>query len=160
FTRATYNPRELQMEESPETCAVAKPVTRRASVIFNRRSAFWIAGLAGLFVFVAWLTLHLWPTFAPQYDTECGPRHAEALLHHGEVPRHGGVASYLAFNPPGVTMGFLPWVLLFPMEPALAERAGSLFLLLLTLGGLFALLAKRFGNATAFYACAFYLLSS
>ena len=88
-----------------------------------------VAGLAILFVFVAWLTLFPWRTFVPHYDLEWDTRNAVALLHHGIIPAHGGVASFFAINPPGVTAGMLPGMLLFPTEPALAERISSLVFL-------------------------------
>ena len=119
-----------------------------------------VAGLAILFVFVAWLTLFPWRTFVPQYDLEWDTRNAVALLHHGIIPAHGGVASFFAFNPPGVTAGMLPGMLLFPTEPALAERISSLVFVAVTLTGLFCLVGKRFGYPTALWSAALYTLST
>lgn len=120
----------------------------------------WLAGVAVLFVFVAWLTLHLWRTFIPGYDLELDTRNAVALLHYGVIPQHGSVASYFVFNAPGVTFGLLPGMLLCPTEPALAEHVSSLLLLALTLAGLFLLVARRFGASAAFWVCTLYMLSA
>lgn len=120
----------------------------------------YVAGVALLFLFVAWLTLFLWRTFVPQYDLEWDTRNALALLHHGVIPKHSGVASFFVLNPPGVTFGLLPGLLLCPTEPALAERISSLLLLALTLAGMYQLLAKRFGHSAAFLSATLYMLST
>src|SRR5579884_1295744 len=120
----------------------------------------YITGTILLFLFVVWLTMFLWRTFVPAYDLEWDTRNVIALLHHGTIPQHAGVASFFALNPPGVTFGLLPGVLLCPTEPAVAERISSLLLLALTILGMYLLISKRFGHPLAFLSVALYMLSA
>lgn len=117
-------------------------------------------GLVALvFLYIAVITLNGHKQFSPNYDLLQDTGNAQALLHKGWIPTHGSVSSFYAFNPPGVSWGMVPGLLIFPSEAALAERVGSLLLLALTLAGLYFLLAGRFGVAAAVLACMVYALS-
>ncbi len=117
-------------------------------------------GLVALaFCYVAVVTLHLYKQFTPNYDSLMDTAHAEALLHRGTIPVHGGISSFFAFNPPGIAWGLVPGLIVFPKEGSLAERASALLLLAVSLAGLYLLLAGRFGDGVAVMGCLVFELS-
>ena len=85
-----------------------------------------------VFCYVATVTLHLHNQFIPNYDLLPEAGNTQPLLLKGEIPVRGSVSGFLAFNPPGVSWGLVPGILLFPSEAALAERVSALLLLALT----------------------------
>src|SRR5580658_5081218 len=94
-------------------------------------------GLVALvFLYVAVLTLNTHRQFLPVYDLLQDTANAQALLQKGWIPTHGSVSSFFGFNPPGVSWGMIPGLVLFPSEAALAEKVGSLLMLALSLAGL------------------------
>jgi hypothetical protein len=115
--------------------------------------------VALVFLYVAVITLHGYKQFVPNYDLLQDTANARALLQKGWIPTHGSVSSFYAFNPPGVSWGMIPGLVIFPSEAALAEKTGSLLMLALTLAGLYWLLAGRFGATAAVLACMVFALS-
>lgn len=84
---------------------------------------------------------------------------ARAFLETGALPQAGSVSSLNFYNPPGVSYGFLPGLVLFPHDPILAERASAALLFLATLAGLLAIAAPRLGHRAAALVCTCYTLS-
>ncbi len=115
--------------------------------------------LAAAFCYVAALTVFSYKQEIPFEDVLWDAWNAKALLTSGAIPAHGDVNSYFALNPPGISWGFLPGLLIFPKEIALAEKANGLILVAVTLLGLYVLSARRMGSAAAVLVCLVFLLS-
>ena len=67
-----------------------------------------------VFLYIAVITLNGHKQFSPNYDLLQDTGNAQALLHKGWIPTHGSVSSFYAFNPPGVSWGMVPGLLIFP----------------------------------------------
>jgi hypothetical protein len=82
----------------------------------------------------------------PHYDLLWDTMNAHRLVTEGTIPEHGCVSGLFSFNPPGISYGFLPGMLIFPHRPVAAERVGAALLFVGTLCGLFLLVYPRLGG--------------
>jgi hypothetical protein len=85
----------------------------------------------------------------PHFDLCWDTMNAHRMLAEGTIPEHGCVSGLYSFNPPGITYGFLPGMLIFPHRPVAAERVGAALLFVGTLCGLFLLIYPRLGGWAA-----------
>ncbi len=85
----------------------------------------------------------------PHYDLLWDTMNAHRMLTEGTIPEHGCVSGLFSFNPPGLSYGFLPGMLIFPHRPVAAERVGAALLFVGTLCGLFLLIYPRLGGWAA-----------
>jgi hypothetical protein len=122
------------------------------------KPVLWVL-LAAVFCYVAALGVFSYKQDLPFEDVLWDAWNARALLNSGTIPAHGDVNSFFALNPPGISWGFVPGLLIFPKEIALAEKANGLILVALTLLGLYLLSARRMGSAAAVLVCLVFLLS-
>jgi hypothetical protein len=139
----------------------SNPSTRSAGGIFDRTlsdRAPW-ALLAAAFLYVAALTAFSYKQDLPFEDVLWDANNARALLTSGAIPSHGDVNSFFAYNPPGISWGFVPGLIVFPTEIALAEKASALILLALTLLGIYWLCARWMGSGAVVFVCLAFLLS-
>lgn len=105
--------------------------------------------LCGMMTLVALLKLQEPRAYMPVVDLIPDLNNAYGIVNHLDLPLRGCVSSYGGANPPGVTLGLLPGVVLFPRDPYLAKNTGALLLLGLTLLGFF-FFFRRFPNPFVF----------
>jgi hypothetical protein len=125
----------------------------------NARDRILGALLAAAFLYVAALSVSSYKQDLPFEDILWDAANARALLSSGAIPSHGDVNTFFVYNPPGISWGFLPGLLIFPKEIALAEKVNGLILVALTLLGLYLLSARRMGRTAAVFVCLMFLLS-
>ena len=105
------------------------------------------------------LALQGWKSRPPAFDMLTYFNNADALVHHGVIPRVGDVSSYGSFSPPG-TSWFMALGLFVFHDPRLYEKAGSGLLYVGTLLGVFLLARAAFGRRCAYLSVFLYALSS
>ena len=105
------------------------------------------------------LALQGWRSRPPAFDMLTYFNNADALVHHGALPRVGDVSSYGSFSPPG-TSWFMALGMFVFNDPRLYEKAGSCLLYTGTLLGVFLLARAAFGSRCAYLSLLLYGLSS
>jgi hypothetical protein len=85
----------------------------------------------------------------PHFDLCWDTMNAHRLLTEGTIPEHGCASGLFSLNPPGISYGFLPGMLLYPHRPVAAERFSAALMFVGTLFGLFLLIYPRLGGWAA-----------
>jgi hypothetical protein len=95
-------------------------------------------------------------TIFPNVDILNDFENAYSLLHDGTIPHAGSISSFGSYNPPGVSYGLVPGILMGGNTPGGANRLASAFWFSLSVLGLFLYVMKRFGIGPAVVATLIY----
>jgi hypothetical protein len=85
---------------------------------------------------------------------------AHALLAEGQLPEWGAISSFGSANPPGVSYGIVPGILMGGDTPGAANRLAAVFWFSLSVIGIFLYTRKRFGGTAAIVATLIYGLGA